>query len=168
MKFLKFFKKKEKKDLKEMSKSEKKQFLSNDFIDRMIRLEQRVSASLGEGKQYNKTDYYKGLQKSEKLNFNKYLRRKQKKKGWFSGILLLVLIGFLFLNIGFTGNVVRENIGVERVLFVSFLLVFLFLIGLSLFFIYFLFVSLEKRKFGKNFKILESIGLRREFYKYFD
>lgn len=94
-----------------MSKKEKEDFLSNDIIERLIRVEQRVSKKFGEEVDYDKTEYYKSLSKKEKKDFENYKKTKNVKK-----LIVMVLLLFPFLAIGmvgfnFTGNVVSDEIG---------------------------------------------------------
>jgi len=102
---------KKKKDLTEMNDSEKEEFLSLDFIERMIRVEQRVAETFGEVIPYKKTSYFKNLPAKEKTLFDKFLDSKQKKKG----ILTLIFIGALSLFVLFqssiTGNVIESSTG---------------------------------------------------------
>ncbi|MEK6872038.1 MAG: hypothetical protein AABX16_04000, partial [Nanoarchaeota archaeon] len=58
-----------------MTKTEKKEFLSNDFIERMIRVEQRVAQTFGTKLSYKQTRYYQGLTPGEKRLFNAYTYR---------------------------------------------------------------------------------------------
>lgn len=146
------------KDLCDLSAKEKKGFLSNDFIERMIRVEQRVSVSLGEPTTYHKTMYYRGLSDSERKSFDLYLKRKGMKKVLvlLPVFLLLVVVGIA--NLEFTGNVVKENAeatGWEIFLFP----LFVFLIWACL--IVVIFKKIKTGRFEAHFKIIDEIGLNR-------
>lgn len=90
-----------------IKKVDKKNILSNDFIERMVRVEQRVSASLSEKKAYNETDYYKSLTLEEKKSFEEYLRKKGNVRKGFILVFSLVFLSFFVLNFGITGNTVE-------------------------------------------------------------
>ena len=62
-------KKPQQKEFTEMSKTEKKSFLASDLIERMIRIEQKVRGSMGEGIiPYQQTEYFKELTPNEKAD----------------------------------------------------------------------------------------------------
>jgi len=167
MSLLNIFKKKEEQDFKKITPSEKKQFLSNDFIERMIRVEQKVFESLGEKRNYNQTKYYQGLTTQEKTNFNIYLKNKHNKKTIFLGFLSLVLVLVFFFNFGITGNVVNENIGKENSFIFSILLIALFVGGAFLFVVTSISNRIKEKRFHSHFKPLEKIYLKRGLRKYF-
>lgn len=144
------------KEFGEMSKRERKEFLSNDVIERMIRVEQRVSASFGEPVPYNETHYYKGLSKKEKENFEKYLRKRKRRRFLIPAVLLISLIVFLLSGTEFTGRVIEESTGLEEFSLRLFSVLF-FLIAV---FLSILFLILRKRKekrFERNFEVIDEI-----------
>jgi hypothetical protein len=114
-------------ELQIMSKPEKKEFLSNDFIARMIRLEQRVSASFGEVIPYNKTKYYQSLTESERKKFEAYLKTKIGSKFLLLFVGLFFVGGFL-LKGSMTGNVIGSSDGFS---WEGLILIFLSFIGLG-------------------------------------
>lgn len=154
---------KSKEEFEGMTKKEKKDFLSNDLIERMIRVEQRVSAHFGRPVLYNQTEYYKSLSQTEKENFEKYLRDKSKKKIFRIFFFLIPVAILFFINANFTGNVVRENFG--RISLVNYTLLFF----MSCFFIFFIFLWRSKRlrnkKYQEHFNLLENIYSRKRFLK---
>lgn len=97
-----------------MTKSEKKEFLANDLIERMIHVEQKVRGSMGEGVvPYYQTNYFKELRAEEKKRFISYLKSKKVKQKWrlFPWVLIL---GFgAFAGFNFTGHAISENTGVN-------------------------------------------------------
>ena len=119
----------ETKELNEMTFKEKKNFLSNDLIERMIAVEQRVSAHFGEIIPYYKTEYYKSLNPVEKKRFEKSLSNKKLKLFWIS-LVLLPLFFFLIVNLSITGNVISDSPAISNLnliflmFFFAFLLVF--------------------------------------------
>jgi hypothetical protein len=128
-----------------MNKQEKKEFLSNDLIARMIRLEQRVSASFGEVVPYNKTKYYLNLTESEKKSFNQYLHSKLGSKFVLSSLLgLFIFLGFFAKGV-LTGNVVGSTRNMQ---YGGIIVAIFALIGFIIFMIY----KLHKRRREKMFE----------------
>ncbi len=165
MSFLGFSKKKDK--FHDISKKEKKEFLSNDFIDRMIRVEQTVSASLGESKSYSDTEYYNKLTKDEKVKFNKYLKNKKSQKIFFAVIVLMGILSVSIFNHKITGNVINSQIGKQAIGTISYILIGLIFIGLFLSAIFLASSKLKKRHSKRDADILKRILYRREFGNYF-
>ncbi len=151
--------KKSKKDLNEMSKKEKKQFLSMDLVERMIRVEQRVAASFGEHIHYNKTEYYKSLTAHEKKRFEQYLKRRGTRKFFMWGFLLLVLLSPVFLRIRFSGQVIGENLQIP-VSLVDKVLVFFVLSFIGVLLVLFILNKAKKRKFEKYFEIIDRVAVK--------
>jgi len=149
------------KEFTEMSNKEKKKFFSNDLIGRMIRVEQSVSVHFGKHVPYNKTDYYKNLLEGEKKNFEKYLKKKGRKKFLLSLVLILPLILFFIFKSEFTGQVVKENLGVESLSWLNGLFVLVFLIAIFIVLIIFVSNKTKEKRFGKHLEILDNLLLRR-------
>jgi len=147
MDWLKIFKRG--KDFTEMSKNEKGEFLSNDFIDRMIRVEQNVATSFGERKHYPQTKYYKSLTSSEKERFNQYLKKKQS---------FLRRLAFVFSQ-KTTGAVIGTSAGGFSFLSVAFLALFFMIVLTGVFFL--LRSKRKDKKFRMYFDVLNDIHLKR-------
>jgi hypothetical protein len=100
----------EQREFSDMTKPEKKSFLANDLIERMIHVEQKVRGSMGEGVvPYYQTNYFKELHPNEKSKFIAYLKSKKVKQKWklFPWVLIL---GFgAFAGFNFTGNAIAQN-----------------------------------------------------------
>ena len=111
------------------TKAQKKDFLENDFIDRLIRIEQRVSAKFGKLIKYTDTYCYKNLEAENRKGYEKYLKSKKKKKFAFAASFVLPLFGILFLSNGITGNVVKGEVG-ETGFQMFYWIFFAFLIGI--------------------------------------
>jgi hypothetical protein len=122
-------------DLKKMQKPEKKKFLSMDLAERMIRVEQKVSATFNKHLPYNQTEYYKSMSSSEKEDFENFLKSKTTKKVLFSLALIVPLILVFLLNTNLTGNVVKENFGTGSygflIIFFSVIFLLIALIAIS-------------------------------------
>ncbi len=104
-------------ELYEMSEKDKKDFLSNDLIERMIRVEQRVSAKFNRLIKYNETAYYKNLGEKKQKEFERYLRHNKRKKYLLTLLTFLAPVIALFAYTpDFTGNVVSENLGEKAIL----------------------------------------------------
>ncbi len=151
-----------------VNKAEKKSFLSNDFIERMIRVEQRVSLSLGETKQYNKTNYYKSLRLNEKKSFDEYLKGKGDVMRSFIALFSLLLFSVLFLNFNITGNVVSGVIGEEGFSILTSIIFIVFISILVVIIMCFFIRKLKNHRFQKHFSILDSVGFRKAGNKYFN
>ena len=103
----------EQKDLTEMSKKEKKDFLDQDIMERMIRVEQTVSRHFGKKVPHRETTFYKGLSKEDKMTYNRHMNKK-KKRGFFKMlVLILPLSTFGLMRFSITGAVIREGTGFE-------------------------------------------------------
>lgn len=140
-----------------MCKKEKKKFLSNDFIDRMIRVEQRLSLTFGAYIPYNKTKYYKSLCSEEKKVYEDYL--KKRKNGW-RVVLLFVFIGIIaiaVLKTGFTGNAVNDRLGEDAISAVSYTIVFLMLVLVFLSGIILFFRRKRENDFNNKFQVIDKI-----------
>ncbi len=137
--------------LEGLTKKERKNAASMDFIERIIRVEQRVSSSLGRHVSYNETEYFKSLSDKEKKNFEAYLKRKRNKRAVFLFLVFLSLSAILFFNSRFTGNVISENdSGNVSMLFVYFVVALLFI---------FVFSEAIRKKREKSFNgYLEFVG----------
>lgn len=113
-------------EFNQMDGRAKKEFLSSDLIERMIRVEQRVSASFGKPLHYRQTNYYKSLTSKEKIAFENHLKHKTKKELFFLFSFLFVLASFFTTN--FTGHVISQK-SVTQELLPLIILIILILIG---------------------------------------
>ncbi len=149
------------KDFKTMSKNEKKHFLSMDLIERMIRIEQRVSSSFRKDVDYDKTEYYKSLSNDEKTEFSNYLKRKKGKQILKTLFIAVPLLFLASLELGLTGNVVDEAIGEQNIPLLEIGLL-LFSIAICTFFIMlFLSKKIKNARFERHFDVVESIFSRK-------
>jgi magnesium-transporting ATPase (P-type) len=144
------------KEFSKMPKKEKKDFLSNDLNERIMRVEQRVSTRFGKFIHYKNTEYYKSLSDSQKKKFEKYLKNKKKKK---LSIYISIFLGFLsigFLNLNFTGNVARETLGDFQSSFLGY-----FVLGALFLLIVFLFLKKKRINYlNRHLKIIDNVFLR--------
>jgi len=160
MKIIDLFRKKKKVEndpLKIMGKKEKGEFLKADFIDRMIRVEQRVQESFGEKIPLEETSYYKSLNSEEKKRLKKYIKKKELIEKTSLIIVLLSLISMIFLKQEFTGSVIKESLSLNSPAISSLVLVstvvILLILSLSL-----LNSKRKKKIFEKSFKIIDVYG----------
>ncbi len=160
MGLLSFFKREEPRDLCAMPRGEKKIFLANDLIERMIRIEQKLTGSFGGGLvPYYQTEYYKGLSEQEKSRFKKYLAAKEKSKKWRFLPWFGVIIAGLFLSSRITGNVVAEEGVAASNLWLAGGFILVILMYLAVFF-------LEMHRWNRlerHFSVLERIISKRRF-----
>ncbi len=157
------FKKPEKREFSDMTKSEKRNFLACDLIERMIRIEQKVRGSMGEGiVPYYKTEYFKELHPNEKTRFLDYLNKKETKKKWrFLPFVLIPGIGSL-LGIRITGNAINES---QQIQPINLILLGIFLIAIIAYWIYVLSQRKRLKRLDRHFKVLENIIERRKSRK---
>ena len=119
----------EKREFSEMSQKEKKEFLSMDLAERMIRVEQRVSAHFHKPVQYKDTEYYKSLGKENQKKFEDYLRKKKRRKYLLGIAFILPILFIIFLRMDFTGHAVVTAFGeTAPSLFIKILVVIMFLL----------------------------------------
>jgi len=150
-------------ELVNMSKQERKNFLSNDLIERMIRVEQRVFLSFGENLPYNKTKYYLSLSANEKKKFVNYLRAKKIKGRFLMVFFFSLLLSFVFIRMDFTGNVINDNFGSDAYYLISEIFVILVLVVFFIGIIVFLFKRKKEKHFESHFKILDKFAVKRYF-----
>jgi uncharacterized membrane protein (DUF485 family) len=129
--------------------------LTPKIIEKMINLEQGINASSNKFSGFEKTDYYQRLSMEKKKEYKQYLKNKNKKKvGWLSlGILPLFMIALM--NMNFTGNAIKSNIGESNIGWIQVSLAALCLIVI-LTALYFYFANKSSNKtFKKHSSILE-------------
>ena len=145
-----------KKKFQEMTKKQKRNFLANDLSERIIRVEQRVSTKFGNLIPYNKTEYYKNMDKEEKKKFDEYLKNKGKREIFISAIFLGLILVLGFFNFSSIGNAVREDLSDSalkiNLLFASVFIVFIF--GLI---INFLMRLKRKRMYRGHIRVIDNI-----------
>jgi hypothetical protein len=148
----------------DMTKKEKKKFLSNDFIDRMIRVEQRVFSSFGEHIPYKETNYYLSLTKCEKKDFEKFYRTK--KSIWKSVFLILFfsIVAISVFNVSFNGNVINETIGNSANHWISVIILVIMFISLLFVFLSFFLRRKKEKEFNSKFHVIDKIISSRRIY----
>ena len=72
---------------KKLDAKEKNEFLSNDMSERIMRVEQKVSANFGRLLHYNNTEYYKSLTPVQKESFERLNRENLELKEAIQAIL---------------------------------------------------------------------------------
>lgn len=156
-------KKPEQKEFCEMGKTEKRNFLACDLIERMIRIEQKVRGSMGEGvTPYYKTEYFKELHPNEKTKFVEYLKKKEKRKKWrFLPFVVLIGAG-AFVGLRITGNVVA---GEEAIPTSNLALLAVFLMAVIVYWVYVLSKRKRIKRLERHFKVIEHIVAKRKLRK---
>ena len=138
--------------------------LSNELIERFIRVEQRVSSHFGQPVKYNQTEYFKSLTNEEKKSFERYMKKNKKGHSITLPLICLALLILLLLNLALTGRVVQETFSIN----LSFLNYFFVLV--LLFIVIYLALNFsskksEKKRFDYHLKPLEQILARYRFKK---
>lgn len=141
----------------ELSKKERKNFLSNDLKERIIRIEQRISARFGKIVFYQETNYYKSLTDAEKRDFEKYLKNKKKKKYYAIFIFLMPILLLFSLNLEFTGNAIRDNLGSTGFSALKTIFIIVFILIILIIFTGLRTKKFRNKKFEGCFRIIENI-----------
>ncbi len=140
-------------EFKKLTQKKRNEFLSNDMAERIIRVEQRVSAKFGSLLYYTNTEYYKSLTPAQKASFDKYLKNKNKKKSLIGLIFLIPIVFIFLLNVSFTGNVVNNNLGDYNLL--NYVLAGFILISFLIFIIFIMYKIKRNKKIEGYFKIID-------------
>ena len=136
-----------------MNSEEKKDFLSNDLTERMIRVEQRVSAKFGKPVLYNKTEYYKSLAPEQRSKFEKYLKNKKQKK-YFWLLLAVPVVLFLLFNARLTGSVIGNGSGSNGWMVFIFMIVAIVIV-FAIFMLNMAIKNKKEKRFQEFYMILE-------------
>jgi len=143
--------------LKTMPKSEKAKFLSMDLIERMIRVEQNISASFNKYVPFNQTEYYKNLSVEQRKDFNVFLRKKKAKKILLYSLFIGSLIFLSLFNFDITGNVIAEDIGYDT--FDASNIALAAILGFTLLVLIIIFIAKRNAdsRFKKHSSVLENV-----------
>lgn len=160
MGLMNLFKKEQPQSFNTMSRKEKKGFLANDLIERMIRIEQKLTGSFGGGfVPYYQTEYFKGLSEYEKNSFKKYLAAKEKRKKWRFLPWMGVILAGLFLSTKMTGNAIAgESIGTTNLLLAG-----IFILGILIYIAVFALQMHRWNRLERHFSVIEKIISKRRF-----
>jgi hypothetical protein len=148
-------------NLQLMSKPEKKKFLSMDLAERMIRVEQKVSAAFNKTVPYKQTEYFRSMSPSQQNDFDKFLKNKKRKKVVSALSLVLPLLGLFLLSGGLTGNAIRDNLtsGTYNILYISLIVIFVILV--VVFISAYSYKKKRDAKFDRNTKVIDDILLKK-------
>ncbi len=150
-------------EFSEMDKKEKQNFLSNDLIERLIRVEQRVGASFGKYVPYQKSDYYKSLTSEEKKRFERYLKLNSRTKALLTLLILLPVFIFGLFRLEGTGRVIDESLSLIQFPLWVWKVLFLVLGLLLILLLFRLIGKIRRRMRLKNhFKIIEKVSFRNK------
>jgi uncharacterized membrane protein (DUF485 family) len=148
-----------------LNKPEKKKFLSMDFAERMIRVEQNVSASFNKIVPYYETEYFKNMSNQDKEDFKKHLQRRKVKRVLGTFLFLIPLFVVAMVNMNFTGNVVTEGLNSNALTFVQILSVATFAMVLIMTVYSILSRRALDRRIANHMKIIDDIILKRDVKK---
>jgi len=151
--------------LKIMSKLEKAKFLSMDLIERMIRIEQNISASFNKYVPFNQTEYYKCLTSEQKKEFNTFLRRKKQKKILLYSLFIGSLVLLALFNFDITGNAIAGDIGYETYDVSN--MAFAIILGITILVAIVFFISKRNAdiKFNKHATVIEDFISKKRITK---
>ena len=147
--------------LKTISKTEKAHFLSMDLIERMIRVEQSVSASFNKIISYKETGYYASLSPELKKEFDNYLKNKKTKKRFFIFSILGSFILISLFNSSLTGNVISENFGSDVSNYFGFFLLVILVIALAVGLFSYFSNKFTEKKFREKSQIIDDFIARK-------
>lgn len=147
---------KEQKKIKESKKhnKDKKHFLSMDLTERMIRVEQGLSAKFDTNLVYDKTEYFKSLTPGQKEQYKKYLKNKIKKKTFFSSMIIISLLVFGALKIRLTGNVVSDYMRVSSINALEILMIGIAISAGVVYLISMIYNKVNNSRFQEHFDVL--------------
>ena len=140
---------------KKLDAKEKNEFLSNDMSERIMRVEQKVSANFGRLLHYNNTEYYKSLTPVQKESFEKYLRSKKKKRILICFLFIAPILFLFLLNIKFTGNAINDNFG--SYVFLNYVLIYFTLLSFLIAVIYLSIKRTKNNKIDGYFGIIDNV-----------
>jgi len=149
---------KEKKKNKLVSKKDKKHFLSMDLTERIIRVEQKISSKFDKEESkpdYNETEYYKSLTKSQKKDFDKHLKKKKHKNIFVKLLIILPLVVLGILKISITGRVIENQIGSSSFNLLGIMMFFILAVGGFITLINVLSNRVNEQRYSEYFEILE-------------
>lgn len=128
-------------EFKKLPKKDKDKYLFCDMAHRLIRVEQKVSASFNKPVKLEQTEYYKSLTPVEQKNIKEYVANKKKNKILCLWATFISITLFVFLRISLTGNVISNSTSYNYLYDLSTILLFVLII----FFIVVLYYLLNKR-----------------------
>jgi hypothetical protein len=145
-------------------KAELKKMLSMDLAERLIRVEQTVSASFNKDVSYDKTAYYLSMTPQQRKEFDEYLKNKKKKKVFLSSFIFACMFGLSIFSLGITGNVVNEsNAKIFSIAEISLAVILVLLVV----YLVFSWISnmLKNKRFDKHSEILNNLTLSKRIRK---
>lgn len=144
-----------------LEKPELKKFLSMELAERLIRVEQTVSASFNKEISYDQTAYYKGMSPKEKTEFDNYLKNKKKKKIMFSSSIFVCMFALSLFSSGITGNFIATG---ENSRFHSVPEIVLgVILGILVIYGIYSFISgkMQEKRFNKHSEIVENFAVTK-------
>jgi hypothetical protein len=157
IKKLKPKRKAEEKSFNIMNDEQKRAYLSNDMINRMIRVEQKVSSSFGQTLNYDQTNYYKKLDNQQREDYNKYLIRKKRLRFVIPVLFATPVLYIILSNVQFTGNVVN-NLVQKEPSWVSFLMLSIMVIILFILIINFIMKRHAEQKVKDHLSVINDVA----------
>jgi len=139
----------------DMTKDEKKEFLSMDMTERMIRVEQTVASHFGSKLEYKQTNYFKSLPSEKQEEFEAYLKKKNgRNKILKLSAVILPLVSLVFIRFGVTGNAIQDNLGDGGSSILGYSIVVLFLVVLGILLALTVFRKNKDQEFNEKTKVL--------------
>lgn len=134
---------------------------STALAEKMIRVEQNASACFGKNIIYNQTEYFRSLGPDKQKAVEKSINGKKKRKIALIFLIILPLFSLSFMNLGFTGNAVKENITNTQFHSAEIILIVLFLALALIFGSIFITDKIREKKMNSHVKIFEDMLLKK-------
>jgi len=134
---------------------------SNIMAEKIIRVEQNASAYFGKDISYNQTAYFRSLSSNKQRDVEKFINGKKKRKVALISLIILPLFFLSFMNISFTGDVVRENTTTTQFQFTEITLIILFLTFALIFGSILIVNRIKEKKINGDIKIFEDILMKK-------
>src|SRR3989338_5861572 len=144
-----------------VSKADKKKIMSLDLAERLIRVEQNVSACFNKPVSFTQTEYFKSMSNSEK----KYLNNKTKKKVFKLFLVFLPLLIIFLLNMSITGKAIKETIGESYFIGAEILVVVLFVVLVIILIIKIISNKRRDKYFNQQVKVIDDILVKKSTVK---
>src|SRR3989344_788565 len=148
-----------------VSKADKKKIMSLDLAERLIRVEQNVSACFNKPVSFTQTEYFKSMSNSEKKDFIKYLNNKTKKKVFKLFLVFLPLLIIFLLNMSITGKAIKETIGESYFIGAEILVVVLFVVLVIILIIKIISNKRRDKYFNQQVKVIDDILVKKSTVK---
>ena len=128
------------------------ELLSQDLIDRIIRVEQKICRRHNKNIQYKDTYYFKSLSSKEKKDYEKFLHNRTRKALFFYSALMIFLMVF-FSQVRLTGNAILGN----PITIINYFPAVLILVVIFIYLLYFILKRSREKRFDDCENIINKV-----------